>query len=76
MRALLHRVYVYGKVQMIHFELGIPQLIYLGFAVYAVVSDAINHGKPKTGKQNVWTTIVAVLIVIVLLSWGGFFSKH
>lgn len=32
------------------------------------------HGKPKTGTESFWKSLLAAVIVFALLIWGGFFS--
>lgn len=61
----------------VNVNLGAPQVIMLGFAVYNVAYATIHHGESKTGysaKYNGWIALVGVSINLVLLVWGGFFS--
>lgn len=47
-------------------------LICLWFVGLLLISN--KHGKPKEGKHNVFTQIVAVLIEASLLYWAGLFD--
>jgi len=38
------------------------------------VSNVIKHGEPKDQKYNGWASLVAVIINIIILSYGGFFE--
>ena len=55
--------------------LGIPQMLYLILLLLGVGLAIGNHGKPKTGNENVWISIIGSGLVLALLFWGGFFSK-
>lgn len=52
-----------------------PQIIYIFISIIGLMSASYLHGKPKTGKHSVWTTIVSVTIGLTLLYWGGFFDS-
>ena len=51
-----------------------PQIIYLILTGIGMLRAANRHGKPKTGNENLWADIVATIIVLFLLFWGGFFK--
>jgi len=52
----------------------IPQYIYAGLSIIGLMAESYKHGKLKTGKHDVWTSIIATVIISALLFWGGFFS--
>lgn len=52
-----------------------PQLIMLGLMVLGLVFTATVHGRPKTGKHDVWVLLVSTGIQIWLMWWGGFFGQ-
>ena len=55
-------------------QFGIPQIIQLGIMFLALGLSMAQHGKPKTGKESFWTTLVAIGIQFGILYWGGFFN--
>lgn len=53
---------------------GWPQAIYVVLAVFSLVHDSIEHGKPRS-PTNAWVTFVSIVFVsLPLLWWGGFFG--
>lgn len=54
-------------------NIGIPQLIWLVFAVIGLIVEIINHGKPRE-PHNAYTFVIGVVISFLLLYWGGFFG--
>lgn len=55
-------------------NLGMPQLIYLGLTLIGIGVSMAQHGKPKTGKENVFVSLIANAVSFMLLYWGGFFN--
>jgi LPXTG-motif cell wall-anchored protein len=55
--------------------LGIPQAIYLGLFLIELGLAIANNGKPKTGNESIWISLISSGLVLALLFWGGFFSK-
>ena len=53
--------------------LGIPQIIWIILAVYGLIDETINHGKPRE-PHNAYTFAISVLLSFLLLYWGGFFG--
>lgn len=51
-----------------------PQIIYIIIVIIGLMIASYNHGKPKTGKYNLWDNIIAIALHIGLLYWGGFFN--
>jgi len=45
----------------------IPQFIYIGLVLIALVSAGYKHNKPKEGKHNMYTDIITMAIMIGLL---------
>lgn len=54
-------------------NLGIPQIIWLVLAVFGLIYETINHGKPHE-PHNAYTFAISVVISFLLLYWGGFFG--
>lgn len=52
----------------------IPQLLYIALAFLSLGISLSEHGKPKTGKNNAWITVISVLLGAVLVYCGGFFD--
>jgi hypothetical protein len=52
----------------------IPQIIFLCLIAMGITYTAIKHGKPREGNHNIWTYLVAILVELLLLWWGGFFK--
>jgi hypothetical protein len=51
-----------------------PQIIFLALTFLALGSSLAKHGEPKNGTYNFGTQLVAEIIIIGLLYWGGFFG--
>lgn len=58
---------------MISFQLGAPQIILLAIYVLDIAIVAAHHGEPKEGSYNVFVLLIAFVIQLALLTWGGFF---
>lgn len=47
-----------------------------GFALYCallfagLLMSAHNHGKPKTGKENFWTSASASFLMLIIILWA------
>ena len=54
--------------------MGIYQIIWIILTALSVGCTLADHGKPRTGKNNVWTTLIAAAIQLGLLYGGGFFG--
>lgn len=54
--------------------MGIPQIIIIILYAINLGMSIENHGKEKTEKENVITTIIASVIMMALLWWGGFWD--
>lgn len=52
----------------------IPQLILIFFMMFNIVINTIKHGEDKKQEYNIWTTIIAVIINIIILYCGGFWD--
>ena len=50
-----------------------PQIIMIIIFTSGVVLNLVNHGKRKEGKYDFWSALIATIIEIVILRWGGFF---
>lgn len=55
-------------------KFGIWQIIYVGLTLIGVGLAAGKHGQPRTDKWNVWATLIAAVIDIAILAFGGFFG--
>jgi len=51
----------------------VPQIIYLSLVFIGLLLVANQHGKERT-PHNFWNTLVATVITISLMYWGGFFD--
>jgi len=52
----------------------IPQLIYLSLVLIGLGAEIARHGEAKKGKYNGWTSLIATLIILTVLYYGGFFD--
>jgi len=55
-------------------KLGAPQVIWLVLLLINLMINAVNHGKPKEGFDNITYSIIDACLSIGLLIWGGFFG--
>lgn len=56
-------------------HLMIPQYIYIGIVALNLLLGAHLHGKERKEKTyNFWMTLVASILAVSLLTWGGFFD--
>lgn len=53
-------------------NIGWPQGITLGLLILSLGVALAEHGRPR-GPSNAWMTLIATIIHIALLWWGGFF---
>jgi hypothetical protein len=51
-----------------------PQIIIVLLWFVSLLLTAYLHGKPKTDKHNIFSSLIATLINFLLLWWGGFFD--
>ena len=54
--------------------MGLPQIILIGLFAMSLGTSMADHGKPKTGKESFGSSLVAVILMLGLLYWGGFFN--
>lgn len=54
--------------------MGTPQIVYLVLIGAGLLIAANQHGKPKKGNENFWTTFISASITLTILYLGGFFS--
>lgn len=50
------------------------QILYLVLALISLLISANQHGKEKTKKENFWVSFISALIMILILTKGGFFD--
>lgn len=58
-------------------NIGWPQVILLALMFLGLGQGLAEHGKPKaptTGEHSAWGDVFAAVLVLGLLSWGGFFG--
>lgn len=58
-------------------NIGWPQAIFLALMLVSLGHDLSQHGKPmapQAGTYSAWGTIVAMVLSLALLWWGGFFD--
>ena len=56
-------------------ETKIPQIIYFCLLGVSLLISGYRHGKPKTGKHNLFVDLISTLISAILLYFGGFFHS-
>ena len=55
--------------------MGWPQIVY-GCVLFLSLGVALAmHGKPRTGKQNFWMSLICEALIVGLLYAGGFFNQ-
>jgi|688.fasta_scaffold515063_3 hypothetical protein len=54
--------------------MGTPQIILLVLVGLNLLANAYLHGKPKTGKHNMFLALLNAGIIIWILVAGGFFE--
>lgn len=52
-----------------------PQLILLTLFAASILLAANQHGKKREGTHNFWVSLIALIIQLSLMYWGGFFSN-
>lgn len=52
----------------------IPQIIMIIIVVISIVRSFVNHGKIERKKISAGSTLVAGLIEVAILWWGGFWN--
>ena len=53
--------------------LGVQQIIWIILAIFGIIEETINHGKPRE-PHNAYTFAISAFISFLLLYWGGFFG--
>lgn len=53
--------------------MGWPQIIVIVLYVFSLGISLAKHGERREN-YNFWTTLIAVLIEVALLYWGGFWK--
>lgn len=53
--------------------MGVPQIIILSLLGVGLLLSAYKHGESR-GEYNIWYSLIATAIEIVILAWGGFFK--
>lgn len=61
---------------MLPIHIGWPQTIWLVLFVIGNVNSVYSHGKPKSGFEDGASKLIASLLALGLLIWGGFFSAN
>ena len=54
--------------------IGAPQIIFIILMSIAIVSPVIGYGRYYPQKHSFISSIIGVIIISVLLYWGGFFA--
>ena len=52
-----------------------PQIIYICLICINLIIYGYRHNKPRTGKYNLWTDLLALALGVGLVYWGGFFDN-
>jgi len=50
-----------------------PQIIWLAIALLSLGIELAKHGERKTDRHNFFLTLLATVLELVILSYGGFF---
>jgi hypothetical protein len=53
---------------------GFPQYCYLVLTFIGLLVVSNEHGKPRTGQYNIFSTLATCIFVLSLLYFGGFFK--
>lgn len=51
-----------------------PQGLLIGLFLVELLGTAYLHGEPKKGNYNIAVKIIDILILWVILDWGGFWK--
>ena len=51
-----------------------PVLVLAGLQILGLGIHLEQHGNPKTGKENAWVGLIALLFINAILYWGGWFA--
>jgi hypothetical protein len=51
-----------------------PQIIMIVLFSASLLLTTKDHGKPRTGNNNFWVSLISVVIQVGILWWGGFFG--
>ena len=54
--------------------IGFWQILMLGLLLVNLFLAANKHGQEKTGKHNFWIYLIASIVELLILSFGGFFG--
>lgn len=52
--------------------MGIPQILVIVLYAMSLGISLVNHGKRSEKTENAGVTLIATIIIISLLWWGGF----
>ena len=55
-------------------HLGWPQFIYLTLTILGVAIVLRRHGQSRPGSYNILKTLIASVLTLMLLYWGGFLT--
>jgi len=50
-----------------------PQIVWLMLMATEFTHVIVKYGEPK-GNFNIWTTLASLIIINIILYWGGFFT--
>ena len=51
-----------------------PQIVMILLLGWNIIDEFRKHGTPKEGFHNFWTTLIATVISVLILWFGGFFG--
>lgn len=55
-------------------NIGWPQLIYIGMMIFNLTLEGMKHRQQKEGKHSFGVTMIATILSLGLVYWGGFFE--
>lgn len=73
-RPLLSSDWLGDGVGQKELQMHIGMIIYLALNLFSLGIAMEQHGKPKTGTHNFFTTLIALALCLLLLYWGGAFN--
>ena len=51
-----------------------PQITFVALIVFSLGITLEQHGKPKTGNESFWLSLISTTLTMWLLYMGGFFK--
>lgn len=55
-------------------HIGLPEMLMLILIAWGFTITAVKHGKPRNEEYNAKSSALGLIVMLILLYWGGFFS--